>query len=62
MTDEADRSVYVVTFDPRPVSGAGAVAGLRRMPLAEARDLTAVASRIPKCGRIVNAETLHVEP
>jgi hypothetical protein len=55
---EAIMSEYVVTFDPRPIVGAGALAGLRRMTLAEARETAAVAARIPKVGRIIDAETL----
>ena len=51
--------MYVVTFDQRPVTGPGAVDGLRRMTLAEARKLRDYAARIPKRGRIVNTETLE---
>ena len=50
---------YVVTFDPRPAYGPGSVDGLRRMTLADARDLLADALLIPKHGRIVNAATLE---
>lgn len=46
---------YVVTFDPRPVAGPGALKGLRRMTLSDARSLRADAVRD---GRIVNASTL----
>lgn len=53
-------SQYVVTFDPRPVVGPGALTGLRRMNLAEAQRLLSEAARIPKRGRIVDAETLEV--
>jgi hypothetical protein len=56
MTEER----YVLTFDPRPVTSAEALNGLRRMPLAEARDLSAEAARIPMHGRIIDAETLEV--
>lgn len=52
-------SKYVVTFDPRPVVGPGAIAGLRRMTLTEAREVIAMAARIPKRGRIIDAETLE---
>jgi hypothetical protein len=52
--------MYVVTFDPRPVTGPGAIEGLRRMPLDEARGVLTEAGRIPKHGRIVNAVTLDV--
>ena len=54
-------AVYVVTFDPRPVAGPGAIDGLRRMPLDGARGVLTEAGRIPKHGRIVNADTLRVE-
>lgn len=50
---------YVVTFDRRPVSGPGAITGLRRMTLADAQETVAIASRIPKTGRIINAISLH---
>lgn len=49
---------YVVTFDPRPITGPGAIEGLRRMSLEDAQDLLSWAARIPKHGRIVHAETL----
>lgn len=49
---------YVVTFDPRPVVGVGALIGLRRMSLSDARDVIALAARIPKRGRVINVETL----
>lgn len=49
---------YVVTFDPRPVAGPGAIEGLRRMTLAEAHATLTVADRIPKSGRIIDAVTL----
>ena len=52
--------MYVVTFDPRPVTGPGAIGGLRRMTLREARDVLTLAASIPKRGRIVDAETLEV--
>lgn len=51
---------YVVTFNPRPVTGPGSIDGLRRMTLPDARALRTEASRIPKSGRIVDAETLEV--
>ena len=47
---------YVVTFDPRPVAGPGAIKGLRRMTLSDARSLRADAVRD---GRIVNVRTLE---
>lgn len=50
---------YVVTFDQRPVSGPGAITGLRRMTLDDARETVAIASRIPKAGRIIDAGSLH---
>jgi hypothetical protein len=52
---------FVVTFDPRPVYGPGAIDGLRRMSLADARALLDLAASIPKRGRIVNAATLETE-
>lgn len=52
---ELDRS-HVVTFDPRPVTGPGALDGLRRMSLQEARELQRGA--FPRIGRIINADTL----
>ncbi len=53
-------AVYVVTFDPRPIAGAGSIQGLARMTLSDARALVADAARVPKRGRIVHAETLDV--
>jgi hypothetical protein len=55
-------ALYVVTFDPRPVTGPGAIAGLRLMSLDEAHGLFTEAGRIPKHGRIVNAVTLEEVP
>ena len=49
---------YVVTFARGPIVGAGALNGLRRMSLADARALLATAANIPKAGRIVHALTL----
>lgn len=49
---------YVVTFDSRPVIGPGALTGLKRMPLADARKLKEDAARIPKWGHIIDTETL----
>jgi hypothetical protein len=54
--------MYVVTFDPRPVTGPGAIEGLRRMPLDEARGVLTEAGHIPKHGRIVHAVTLEIVP
>jgi hypothetical protein len=51
---------YVVTFDPRPIVGPGAIDQLRRMPLADAEATLALAARIPKHGRIVDADTLEI--
>lgn len=48
---------YVVTFDMRNPT---TISNLRRMTLAEARDLLALAGRIPKRGAIVNADTLQI--
>lgn len=48
----------MVTFDRRPVVGPGALGGLRRMTLDEARRTVRLAARIPKRGRIINAMTL----
>jgi hypothetical protein len=53
-------TTYVVTFDQHPVVGIGALSGLRRMTLTDARSLIALAGRIPKRGRIIDAETLAV--
>lgn len=53
-------TVYAVTFDPRPVKGMGALDGLRRMTLPEARAVIATASLIPKRGRIISVDTLQV--
>lgn len=52
-----DKETYVVTFDPRPVAGPGAIAGLKRMTLTEARKLRAFAMPT-MVGRVVNATTL----
>lgn len=52
---------YVVTFNPCPITGPGALDGLRRMTLDEARTVVATAARIPKRGRIINADTLAEE-
>ena len=58
---DRDQAAYVVTFDPRPVTGPGAIKGLRRMTLDEARKLKADA--LPyRDGRIVEADTLQVQP
>lgn len=51
--------MYVVTFDPRPVVGPGALDGLRRMTLPEAQEIKALALRIPKHGRVIDVETLE---
>ena len=56
---DSDPAAYVVTFDPRPVAGPGAIAGLRRMSLDDARRLLADAARIPHHGRIIDADTLE---
>lgn len=57
------KTAYVVTFDPRPVSGPGAIAGLQRMTLDQARETLTIAARIPKRGRIIDAATLsEVDP
>lgn len=50
--------MYVVTFDQREITGPGAIDGLKRMTLGEATALLELAARIPKHGRIVNAQTL----
>lgn len=50
---------YVVTFDRRPVAGPGAITGLRRMTLDDARKVVVLASRIPKTGRIIDAGSLQ---
>lgn len=52
--------MFVVTFNPRPITGPGSVDQLRQMSLQEARELVAYAASIPKHGRIVNVETLEV--
>ncbi|MEU5036590.1 hypothetical protein AB0G48_20925 [Streptomyces rubiginosohelvolus] len=49
---------FVVTFDRRRPAGPKAVTGLRRMTLTEARDLVALAGRIPKRGKILRASDL----
>lgn len=49
---------YVVTFARGPITGPGALDGLRRMSLADARTLLVTAAGIPKAGRIVHALTL----
>ena len=54
------KSLYVVTFDPRPICGPGSVDYLRRMTLAEARETLRIAARIPMHGRIVDVDTLEV--
>jgi len=59
MADAGDPT-YVVTFNPDRIAGPGAIDGLRRMTLADARKLVAGAALIPMHGRIVNAETLEV--
>lgn len=43
---------YVMTNNPRPVTGPGAFDGLKRMSLAEAREV------VPMRGRIFHVETL----
>ncbi|MET8841473.1 hypothetical protein ABZW67_15435 [Streptomyces rubiginosohelvolus] len=48
---------FVVTFDRRP-AGPEAATGLRRMTLTEARELVALAGRIPKRGKILRASDL----
>jgi hypothetical protein len=50
--------MYVVTFDRRPIHGPGALTGLRRMTLDDARRLVAFAH--PRTGRIVHVGTLAV--
>lgn len=50
---------YVVTFDPRPVTGPGALNGLRRMSKDEALALVKTARRIPKTGRVIDALTFE---
>jgi hypothetical protein len=54
----AREAEVVVTFDPRPVIGPGAIDGLRRMSLDAAHKL--VADARPRRGRIVRVETLEV--
>lgn len=54
-----DPAEYVVTFDRRPIHGPGAISGLRRMTLADALETVAIASRIPKTGRIIDADSLQ---
>jgi hypothetical protein len=49
--------LYVVTFARGSIAGPGALNGLRRMPLADARGLRGFAA--PMRGRIVNATTLR---
>lgn len=49
--------MFVVTFNPDPVVGPGAIDGLRRMSLDDARKLIEFA--IPMHGRIINAGTLE---
>jgi hypothetical protein len=51
--------VYVVTFNPAPVTCVGMLDGLRRMSLSDARSLRESASLIPMSGRIINVETLE---
>lgn len=51
---------YVVTLDRRPITGPGAITGLRRMPIGEARDVAALAVRAMRRPRIVHADTLAV--
>lgn len=55
----ATRPVYVVTFDTRTIDGPGAVSGLRRMTIDEARGLRDFAAAT-HTGRIVNVETLVI--
>jgi hypothetical protein len=52
--------MYVVTFNPGPIAGPGAIDGLRHWTLQEARDLRAYAATVPMSGRIVDVETLEV--
>lgn len=56
MTEEPQ---YVVTFDRRTVVGPGALDGLRRMGLDEARRTLRLAARIPKHGQIIDCTTLE---
>lgn len=58
--DEQDDERYVVTFSREAIVGPGAVDGLRRMTLADARSLVGYAARIPKHGRVIDAHTLEV--
>lgn len=53
---------YVVTFDRRPVQGEWSLKGLRRMSLADAGKVLALAARIPKRGQIIDAATLTEIP
>ena len=54
--------MFVVTFDLRPFYLPGMLAGLKRMPLADARDLVASAALSFRTGRIVHAESLAIVP
>lgn len=51
-------ATFVVTFNPRPVAAPGSLKGLRRMSLADARDLVRLATPLYMRGRIINTETL----
>ena len=51
--------MYVLTFNPDPIAGPGAIEGLRHWTLAEARDLQAYAATVPMHGRIVDTVTLE---
>lgn len=51
---------YVVTLDARPITGPGALTGLRRMPIAEAREVAALAARTMRHPRIVHVDTFAV--
>lgn len=52
-----DESSYVVTFER---GSTVPLDGLRRMSLEEAREVLALAGRIPKRGRIVRVDTCEI--
>lgn len=56
---DSTETSYVVTFNPHPVAGPGALEGLRRMSLTEALETVSLAASIPRAGRVINAHTLE---
>jgi hypothetical protein len=52
--------MYVVSLDTRPIAGPGALTGLRRMSLTEAREVAALAVRALRRPRIVHVDSLTV--